>query len=597
MCILLTLHYGTESIAEIWQKAVRSVQQADSSLFSIIKLQHDLTRSIEAYVWMKLFNSCGRYQQATLTTLTLNPSTNAWLTALPLSSQPGYRMRDEQFRLAVRHRLGQLPFDDIRSEVCTGCGRRNIDAPLLLDDPDHAHSCGMQHGRSVKQRHDALKQVLAELARSCGYHVEVEPQFPTIVEMRLDESSGRITQHIDRTNLRGDLLFVRNNVRQLIDVTVVRPTTLTLLGHGSTTGGSHIVPLVAASAAEKTKHDKYDTACARHGWKLVPFAMESLGAVGSEATRLLASMSSHSTDKSPDAFLQHAHRMLSIALQTGNATVSSQGTADLLMHSIRRGGSDLPSTNELGRGPGRNHLRRAANAAAENSHFGSIVHADYRSVSSRIRSSSQRITHRTIAHAALTNTRSVPIVPAHSDSTNDAAVAFDPSRSMTAAAPSPVVPTGTASAVDVIDLTAVPESQHDITISSGSDSDSDSDSTSQSDCDSPGPIQLCIRSKGPPGTRTNASKSLIGSTTRVTNTPGPPFLRGGPVGLALCDVVSQPMFVRVSTPSSRSAITRPRIVVEKTHDGGRVAGLRSSMVTPPTAAPATPTTPRGQSGE
>jgi hypothetical protein len=369
-----------QSIDEIWQRAVRSVQSSstDSTIFSVIKLQHDLTRSIEAYQWMQLFNTCGRYQQATLTTLTLNPSTNAWLTALPLSSQPGYRMRDEQYRLAVRHRLGQLPFDDLRSHICTQCARRNIDSPSLLEDPDHAHSCAMQQGVSVKQRHDALKQVLAELARSCGYQVEVEPRFPPIIETRID-STGQFVQHTHRTHEHGDLLLVRSNVRQLIDVTVVRPTTLTLLTRGSSTGGSHIVPLVAATQAEKHKHDKYDIECARHGWKLVPFALESLGAVGSEATRLLASMSSHSTDKSPEAFLQHAHRMLSIALQTGNATISSQGTADLLMHSIRRGGSDLPSTNELGRGPGRNQLRRAANATAATTGFDSIIHSDYRS--------------------------------------------------------------------------------------------------------------------------------------------------------------------------------------------------------------------------
>ena len=72
--------------------------------------------------------------------------------------------------------------------------------------------------------------------------------------MRLDESTRHLVQHIDKTNLRGDLLLVRNNVRQLIDVTVVRPTTLTLLTHGSTNGGSHIVPLVAASQAEKTNY-------------------------------------------------------------------------------------------------------------------------------------------------------------------------------------------------------------------------------------------------------------------------------------------------------------------------------------------------------
>ena len=71
-------------------------------------------------------------------------------------------MRDEEYRLAVRHRLGQLPYDDIRGALCTSCSRRNIDTPSLLDDPDHAHSCTMQEGVSVRRRHDILKLVLAQ---------------------------------------------------------------------------------------------------------------------------------------------------------------------------------------------------------------------------------------------------------------------------------------------------------------------------------------------------------------------------------------------------------------------------------------------------
>jgi hypothetical protein len=94
-------------------------------------------------------------------------------------------MRDEDYRLAIRHRLGQLPYDDLRGELCVGCARRNTETPSLLDDPDHSHSCNLQHGVSVKQRHDDIKQVLAELARSCGYRVEVEPRFPITVETEL----------------------------------------------------------------------------------------------------------------------------------------------------------------------------------------------------------------------------------------------------------------------------------------------------------------------------------------------------------------------------------------------------------------------------
>lgn len=73
-------------------------------------------------------------------------------------------------------------------------------------------------------------------------------------------------------------------------------------------------------------------------------------------------MSTHSIEKSPAAFLKHADRMLSAALQNGNALVATQGAADLLLHSYR-----LSCTGAVaaGSGPGRNQLRRSASALRE----------------------------------------------------------------------------------------------------------------------------------------------------------------------------------------------------------------------------------------
>ena len=66
--------------------------------------------------------------------------------------------------------------DELASAVPVATSRRL----RCWADPDHAHSCSLQQGVSVKQRHDSVKQVLAELARSCGFHVEVEPRFPRL---------------------------------------------------------------------------------------------------------------------------------------------------------------------------------------------------------------------------------------------------------------------------------------------------------------------------------------------------------------------------------------------------------------------------------
>lgn len=299
---------------------------------------------------------------------------------------------------AVRHRLGQLPFDDLREEHCVGCANCNTEMPSLLADPDHVHSCSLQRGVSVKRRHDDLKQVLAELARSCGYSVEVEPPFPVKRDViNYDPVTGQRAATERPTLEHGDLLLVRGSTRELIDVTVARPNTLTLL-RGSATGGAHMQPLVATAQAEKRKHAAYDAECARHGWKMVPFAMESLGATGVEATKLLLRMASHSLDKSPAAFLEHANRRLSAALQIGNAHVAVQGATDLLLHSYRSlsrgstsGGHVTGARRSIGAHYSRQQLRSASAHRLESGlsydHFGAIVHGDYRSARVGVRGS------------------------------------------------------------------------------------------------------------------------------------------------------------------------------------------------------------------
>jgi hypothetical protein len=369
----------TQSLDDSWQQAV----QRSAHTHSAQHVQRALTRSLEATAWMHLFNSSGRYQQAILTSLTLNPSTSAWLSTPPLRELPAYRMRDEEYMLAVRHRLGMLPYDDLRDELCVSCGKRNLDTPALLVDPDHMHSCTLQHGASVTQRHDALKLALAELARSCGYLVEVEPSFPAHVTTHVDEYTGEQVHSSSHTLARGDLLLLRNNTRELVDVTVVRPTCLTEL-RGSATAGSHIAPLASATRAEAAKHRLYDAECAKHGWKLVPFAMESYGAKGAAASRLLQRMSAHALERSPEEFLSHAERVLSIALQSGNARVSAAGTATLHHQAYRRGCDDRSAGSSRTSLTRRQQASRSRGAQQDyDLPLSALVHASYHSARTR----------------------------------------------------------------------------------------------------------------------------------------------------------------------------------------------------------------------
>ena len=162
----------------------------------------------------------------------------------------------------------------------------------------------------------------------------------------------------------------------------MRPTGLTEL-HRAAASAAHLHPLVTATRAENEKHRTYDLECAKHGWKLVPFAMESLGAKGSEASQLLERMSHHCVDRTPKEFLLHAERLLSVCLQTGNAQVSCHGTADLLLSAVRRGHSGDGPIHSYGARVGRNQQKRAANITAtslrQRAPFSSIVHESYRS--------------------------------------------------------------------------------------------------------------------------------------------------------------------------------------------------------------------------
>ena len=58
---------------------------------------------------------------------------------------------------------------------------------------------------------------------------------------------------------------------------------------------------------------------------------------GTLAKQLLQRMAAHSLDRSPEAFLVHAERVLSAALQDGNAAIAGQGTAELHLQTLRRG--------------------------------------------------------------------------------------------------------------------------------------------------------------------------------------------------------------------------------------------------------------------
>lgn len=270
----------------------------------------------------------GPYQQAIVRSLSAAPQSGAFLSVLP--TERAYRLTDEQMRLAVRKRLGMLPAASLATDSCLSCHARNtVNEPRFLDVPDHFHACigKAPAGSSGTSRHHRLVDVLGGLARSVGYTVIREPPFEEIAvaSSEVDPRTGESfeAESIRRDDLRGDLLLIRGDERLLIDVTVVRPTAPTHLNNPTLAPQAN--GLATAAAAERAKHAKYDEACRLRRWKMIPFAFESYGSLGSEARRLLNTLASKSDEVSAQAFLQHAAASLSVALQASNAAIAFAG--------------------------------------------------------------------------------------------------------------------------------------------------------------------------------------------------------------------------------------------------------------------------------
>ena len=161
-------------------------------------------------------------------------------------------------------------------------------------------------------------------AKLTNYHTKLEPQFPPTLAARVDEATGRSTFSVlprgRGDNDRGDLLLIRGNEAILVDVSVTRPTATTAMRQHADINEQ---PGLAIADVEKLKHKHYDEKCKLHGWRFVPFVMETYGGMGAEAERLLLDMCEHAEE--PLQFLAHARTLLSVTLQRGNAELAMAG--------------------------------------------------------------------------------------------------------------------------------------------------------------------------------------------------------------------------------------------------------------------------------
>ena len=295
------------------------------------KLQANITHLIEKSIHNELFESCSASQRTIITACSEHVGAGSFLTVTPTQFETTYRMKNEQFCLAIRHRLGMLPYDELADEECLQCLHRNTHRPSFRADPDHLHSCTLQAGSSVSRRHHRLVHQVAALAKSVGFHATIEPSFPAVITTTTHPITNQLIHSKEKSKDRGDLLLIRGNQVILIDVSVTRPTSTTNLTLTQTKDVT-VQPGIAASIVEQRKHAHYDEECKKHGWKLIPFVLESYGGFGKEASKLLLDMAELAD--SPLAFIQHARNVVSVALQCGNADISLLGTTQFHSHKL-----------------------------------------------------------------------------------------------------------------------------------------------------------------------------------------------------------------------------------------------------------------------
>jgi len=327
---------------DIWRQAceeaeLRKTAPAKEAFTVAKKLQHNTTEQIERLLAERLQEACAPFQRTILTELDHAAQSGAWLLALP--TEPTHRLRDDEYALATRKRLGMLPHTSLRDDSCLACHGRNLHLPQLRADPHHAEACVQQTGASVTQRHNLLVHTLAELARSVGGSVRTDqPALGSALVQVTDATTGETREELQRSQLRGDLLVVHGAKRILVDVTVPRataPTNLSRSAAGQRPGG-------CVATAEQHKRDKYEEPCKQRGMTFVPFAVESYGGLGPAARKLLTTLAGLSGERTARAFLLDAMARVSVTLQRGNALVLQRGMQQLRMDQLGRLGGDHP---------------------------------------------------------------------------------------------------------------------------------------------------------------------------------------------------------------------------------------------------------------
>ena len=182
------------------------------------------------------------------------------LSAMPLT--PAFTIPDATLRCAFRLRLGLIPaLNDVQPQ-CARCDRTISETDL----PFHPFSCDSRRpGQYV--RHDSVRDVLGDIARSCGLRVSTHQR---------DLTLHRPAEPV----LVADLLIARQPLSRLIDVSVV-------CSMAPSYRGKFRRPTGPIGQRFHAKRNKYEAAAEAAGHSFSPVVFDALGLPHKHVSELL----------------------------------------------------------------------------------------------------------------------------------------------------------------------------------------------------------------------------------------------------------------------------------------------------------------------
>lgn len=242
---------------------------------NVAKLQHTIITVHATQVMIAMLDRETAEDRARLNSTSARHA-NAWLTTPP--TEPAFMLSNLQFSSNLRYRLGL-------SQQRGGPTQAEL-----------AHQRG-SNGWSLNARHDQVKRALIIVAKMAVALVREEPPIRSDSAMRADVELQ---------------VLQKPGIAVFVDVMVINPELHVEAARNQ---------LGAAGVGELTKRQHYQNVINVQTQQLMPFVVETCGAIGMDAIAVLESIAEHAEitqRETREEFLKWSIAVISFAIQRGN---------------------------------------------------------------------------------------------------------------------------------------------------------------------------------------------------------------------------------------------------------------------------------------